>query len=427
MDTSLVSSNEEIKEFLRPILLGLEEEDLNELARAASVRSLPEGAVICREGDPGSAVYTVVKGKVDIIKQLDDDKERHLGVRGPGSFFGEMAVLQEGTRTATVRSSEPTTLLEIDRDSFLNVLGRSPSLGIRLLVRMTARLRETDQKAIAELRQANRELVRALQQLEILDQAKADFIQVSAHELRTPVAALFGYAQMIQNTPAVQEISGLESLVQGLVDSTERLHRIFNNILDVSRVMSGDMNVYRTPLSISVILKGVASTFEKVLEERNLSLEMEGLQDLPLYLGDSDLLYKAFYHLINNGIKYTPDGGRIKVTGKNVEVSELGPCVEVIVEDNGIGIPSEDIDLIFEKFYQIGEVAFHSSGQTAFKGGGPGLGLTIARGAVEAHGGRIWAESPGYDEEECPGSRFIIQLPLPPSQRFVPPSQISVD
>lgn len=412
MDAIFFSSHEDIKEFLRPILLGLEEGDLNELAQSASVHSFSEGEVICHEGDPGNAVYTVARGKVDIIKQLDDDNERHLGIRGPGSFFGEMAILQGGTRTATVRAAESTIILEIDRDSFLNVLGRSPSLGIRLLVRMTARLRETDQKAIAELRQANRELVRALQQLERLDQAKADFIQVSAHELRTPVAALSGYAQMIQNNPTVQEISGLESLVQGLVDSADRLHRIFNNILDVSKVMSGEMGIYRTPLSIPVILKGVASTFEEVLKERNLSLEMEGLQNFPLYLGDSDLLYKAFYHLINNSIKYTPDGGEIRVFGKNVEVPELGPCIEITVEDTGIGIPSKDIDLIFEKFYQIGEVAFHSSGETVFKGGGPGLGLTIARGAVEAHGGRIWAESPGYDEEKCPGSRFIVQLPL---------------
>ena len=85
------------------------------------------------------------------------------------------------------------------------------------------------------------------------------------------------------------------------------------------------------------------------------------------------------------------------------------------MQDTGIGISPEDIALIFEKFYRTGEVALHSSGTTAFKGGGPGLGLAIARGIVLTHGGRIWAESPGYDEETCPGSRFIVRIPMSPS------------
>jgi len=84
----------------------------------------------------------------------------------------------------------------------------------------------------------------------------------------------------------------------------------------------------------------------------------------------------------------------------------------VAVEDTGIGIARQDLSLIFEKFYRTGELALHSSGSTTFKGGGPGLGLAIARGGVLAHGGRIWAESTGYDEVTCPGSRFVVQLPL---------------
>jgi len=93
-------------------------------------------------------------------------------------------------------------------------------------------------------------------------------------------------------------------------------------------------------------------------------------------------------------------------------VPDLGQCIEVAVEDTGIGIAPQDLDLIFEKFYRTGEVALHSSGTTTFKGGGPGLGLAIARGIVLAHNGRIWAESPGCDEERCPGSRFVVRLPI---------------
>ena len=412
MASELLPSQSDVKEFLRPVLFGLAEEDLDELAQAAVLRLFPAGAVICQEGEPGDAVYVIVHGCVDIIKRLDDESERYLHGAEAGEIFGEMAILQEGARTATVRAAEPTTVLEIGKAPFLAVLGRSPSLGIRMLVRMTTRLRDSDQKAIVELREANEELTRTLRQLERLDRTKADFIRLSAHELRTPVAALLGYAQMMQSNPTVQAEPKLRELVDGVVTGTARLHRVFNSILDVSRVMIGELKIHRSPVSIPVILEGIVLEFKQVLEERNLGLELAGLRDLPLYPGNTDLLYKAFYHLVNNGIKYTPDGGRISVTGRMAEVPDLGPCIEVVVEDTGIGIAPEDRDLIFEKFYRTGEAALHSSGTTTFKGGGPGLGLAIARGGVLAHGGRIWAESPGYDEEACPGSRFVVQLPL---------------
>jgi signal transduction histidine kinase len=113
-----------------------------------------------------------------------------------------------------------------------------------------------------------------------------------------------------------------------------------------------------------------------------------------------------------NAIKYTPDGGHIcinaRITNDEPEYAE----VEVVVTDTGIGIAPQHHELIFEKFYQTGEVMLHSSGKTKFKGGGPGLGLAIARGIVEAHEGRIWVESPGYDETTFPGSKFYVRLPV---------------
>lgn len=413
------------KEFLRPLLFGLTEEELDELAQAAVVRPFPTGAVICEEGEPGEAVYFIVQGCAEVVKQLDGESQRHLHDIRPGELFGEMAILQEGVRTATVRAVEPTTALEIGQEPFLTVLGRNPSLGVRILVHMTTRLRDADQQAIAELRQANEELSQALWRLERLDRTKADFIRVSAHELRTPVAALLGYAQMMQNGPNVQEDPELQALVEGVVTSTERLHRVFNSILDVSRLMTGGLEIVRSPVSIAVVFGGIRLEFERVLEERNLALNLVGLQDLSLCLGDPDLLYKAFYNLVNNAIKYTPDGGRITVTGQTAEVPDLGRCIEVAVEDTGIGIAPQDLSLIFEKFYRTGEVALHSSGTTTFKGGGPGLGLSIARGIVLAHGGLIWAESPGYDEETCPGSRFVVQLPLADIEELSPGGELS--
>ncbi len=416
MDDAAAPSQLDIQEFLRPLLFGLAEEDLHTLAEAAVPLSLSAGAIICQEGEPGNAVFVVVDGEVEVLKHMDDGTERHLHYTGPGEFFGEMAILEESARTATVRANKPSTILRIDREPFLTVLGRSPSLGIRLMVRLTARLRDSDQQAIAELQKANTELTQALQRLERLDRTKSDFIQVAAHELRTPVAALQGYAQMMQGNPTVQETPNLQALVEGIVSSTERLHRIFNSILDTSRVMSGELQIRRSPVSLALVIRGVQVEFARALERRNIAFEMKGLEELPLYPGDPEMLYKVFYHLVNNAVKYTPDGGRITVSGRTVNVNGA-ECIELAVEDTGVGIASQDVDLLFEKFYRTGEVALHSSSTTEFKGGGPGLGLAISQGIVAAHGGRIWAESAGYDEETCPGSKFFVQLPLPETEQ----------
>ena len=412
-----VLSPTEIKEFLRPLLLGLSEEDLDVLAEAAVARTFSAGDVICREGDLGREMFFIVQGQAEIVKQVDVETERHLHFLGPGEYFGEIAILQEGPRVATVRAVDSMVTVEIGQDAFLTVLGRSPALGIRILIRVTDRLRDADQQAIDELRQTNLELKRALRQLERLDRTKTDFIRVSSHELRTPIAALLGYAQMMQGHPQVQESNDLQALVDGVMSGAERLHHIFNRILDLSRLMTDGIEMRRSPVSLSVITRGVSNDFEDALEERDLTLAVQGVEELPFYLGDPDMLYKVFYHLVNNAIKYTPDGGRITLTGGLRENDELGQCIELAVEDTGIGIDPQDIDLIFDKFYRTGEVALHSSGTTSFMGGGPGLGLAIAKGIVESHGGRIWAESPGCDEETCPGSRFVVRLPIAESAK----------
>ena len=116
--------------------------------------------------------------------------------------------------------------------------------------------------------------------------------------------------------------------------------------------------------------------------------------------------------MIVNAIKFTPDGGSISVSAHPIEVNGCTEFCEIRIRDTGIGIDPCNHRIVFEKLYQLGKVELHSSGRTNFKGGGPGLGLAIAAGIVKAHKGRIWVESPGYDEEKLPGSTFIIQIPL---------------
>jgi signal transduction histidine kinase len=137
-------------------------------------------------------------------------------------------------------------------------------------------------------------------------------------------------------------------------------------------------------------------------------LSLIGLEVLPPLQADPRRIHQIFKHLIGNAIKYTPDGGEITVSGQ----SEPGR-VRITIKDTGVGIAPEDLEKVFEKFYRVGDSKLHSSGETKFMGAGPGLGLAIVKGLVEAHGGRIWAESPGFDMQNHPGSTFVVILPTP--------------
>jgi len=256
-----------------------------------------------------------------------------------------------------------------------------------------------------------RELHEAIDLLERLDKTKSKFIEVAAHELRTPLTLVKGYGDMLKVYPLAQDPE-IQPLIQGIAAGSNRLNEILTSMLDVAKIDSQTLNMRRAPVKLLKVIEPIVSGFRPVLEERRLTLTLRGLDDTPLLMADTALLHKAFWHLIVNAIKYTPDGGAITIRGRVVASSPDESAVEVVVSDTGIGIAPEHQKLIFEKFYQTGEVSLHSSGRTKFKGGGSGLGLSIVRGIVQAHDGKIWVESPGYDEALCPGSHFHVLLPL---------------
>lgn len=255
------------------------------------------------------------------------------------------------------------------------------------------------------------ELDQAYAVLAQLDKTKSDFIQVSAHELRTPLTVMKGYTQVLQMRPDMQEKEDVLKMLAGMEEGVNRLHRVVNSMLDVAKIDSNTLDVYLESVAIVDVIRMVVAQLADALNERKLCLMQAGLDDLPMIIGDLDLLKKVFYALLVNAIKFTPDGGTVTITGRMV-MDEGQAYVETAVADTGIGIDPELHLLIFEKFYQTGELALHSSGLTKFMGGGPGLGLAIAKGIVVAHQGRIWVESSGRDKQTLPGSCFYVWLPV---------------
>ena len=270
-------------------------------------------------------------------------------------------------------------------------------------------LANTFDEMTAKLQERTQQLEKANETLKQIDKTKTNFIQISAHELRTPLTLIMGYSQMLeQDTNKDPE---LQKLAQGILEGSERMSDIVDSMLDVSRIDSDALFLRKISIEIEAVIRKVQKGFESAFVERKIKFKTEGLDKLPAISADPDMLQKVFYHLVMNAIKYTPDGGEVKVVGKYSNGKH--PLeLEVAVVDTGIGVDPKVQESIFEKFHQTGEVLLHSSGKTKFRGGGPGLGLAIARGIVQAHGGKIWVESKGYNEETLPGSKFIISLPM---------------
>ena len=251
------------------------------------------------------------------------------------------------------------------------------------------------------------EMEKVQKRMERVDKSKSAFISVAAHELKTPITLIEGYASMMDDLARDKNNGVLESLLAGMNTGIGRLRTIVDDMIDVSLIDNQLLTLNFQPIQISHTISAIQMEVAGILANRRLILEILDFDGSKQWIyADATRLMQAIQNVISNAIKYTPDGGKITIDGRT-----LPGFIEVIVADTGIGISAENQSLIFEKFGQLGRVELHSSGKTKFKGGGPGLGLPIARGILEAHGGSIWVESHGYDEIKCPGSTFHILVP----------------
>lgn len=270
-------------------------------------------------------------------------------------------------------------------------------------------------EADALLVDSQSELRRAQLRLEKLDKNKSDFIGVASHELKTPLTLIEGYANMMNSDSSItgDADSRASLMLRGIMGGTKRLREIIEDMIDVSLIDLNLLQLHYQPVWLHRLLDILESDFREVGKQRNLQLviQRDSVPNQPTY-GDPERLFQVLSKVLANAIKYTPDGGSIIVSGR-----DLPGFADIMIIDRGIGISAANLLRIFDTFSSLGDLSLHSSGKTKFKGGGPGLGLSIAKGILEAHGGTIWAQSPGYDEVKLPGSTFHIMVPM----RSAPP------
>jgi signal transduction histidine kinase len=284
---------------------------------------------------------------------------------------------------------------------------------------------EYSQELVAHLEERVRELQRANAELRRTDDLKSKFISIAAHELRTPLTLLQGYLTMLLDSkghlqPRLDE--AFRSPLEGMARGLERFSAIVEEMLDITRIEGGTLELHRDLMVIKDAVMAAVRRLESATRERGLTVNVKLKDRLPLLRADAGRLQQVFFNLLSNSIKYTPDGGTVNIYAHvtqgielahpNRPTSSSGRFIEVVFEDTGVGIDPEEQERIFGRFYEVRDPSLHSTSKTRFMGGGLGLGLAIARGIVETHGGFLWAESEGRDEERCPGSRFHVLLPI---------------
>lgn len=283
------------------------------------------------------------------------------------------------------------------------------------LISGLSRLNNEYRRAYTAMERTNLRLEETIRQLEKLDRFKSDFITVLSHEIRTPMTLIAGYANILLEEPDIVQNPEWAEIVKGITVGTERLEDIVGAILDMASINARALDLSIKSIDIRDLVEQIVSTLAADLNQRQISIEYDGLSSLPFLESDPQLLEKALHQVLSNSIKYSPDDSRISLNGRQL-LPEDSPIadhsVEITISDQGIGLDPDQLQIVFEKLYQTGRAAAHSSGKTKYKGGGPGLGLAIVKGIITELYGTVWAESTGHDEQEFPGTTIHIVLPL---------------
>jgi len=360
------------------------------------------GEVVCREGERGDAMYLIWAGRIAVIKG-NFPSPTVLGFRGPGEIIGEMALLDDQPRSATNIAVEHLRLLTITRERFHDWLSNSPALGMSIMATLSMRLRAASDDIVTDA-QVGRHLVQQVSELEHekaqlleLQRVRQETSDLIVHDLRNPLGVIFGTLTMLEMVLPEEVLDANRELLDLAIGACERMQRLVNSLLDVAKFETGEMTVRLAQTDLHPLMEDMLNQQKIATRARSVTLRLDTPRRLPSVVVDREKLERILTNLIDNALKYTPEGGEIVLAA----VAQAG-CVEISVTDTGPGIPPADRERIFERFAQVED-------QLATRRGF-GLGLTFCRLAVEAHGGQIWVEAGPRGK----GSRFVFTLPLTP-------------
>ncbi len=373
---------------------GIPRAEAEELTNCGEVCTYPKDIILCHEDAFESTFYIILEGRVEVTKMISPEEVRLLKILEAGDFFGEMAIIHEAPRAATVTTLEPTTVLEIRKEAFNSLLHRSASISLAMVKEVSQRLRSNDAMAIEDLRLKAGELASAYQQLAEQDYARREFLTTIAHELRTPLTAANGFLHMLQIS--LTQDKGLDTPEQraALENVSRNIQHIVTLVNDILFLQEMDLILPRfTEVDLKSVLEAVIVRYRQPAQENQVRLWLKIPSDLPVISGDAKSLERAFAAIVDNAIKFSPDGGDVEILASHSDSQ-----VWVEIRDHGIGIPEHIKPRIFNRFFHVDEI----DGRV-FRG--VGLGLSIARQVIEQHQGQI-----AVDSQYGKGTTFTVFL-----------------
>jgi signal transduction histidine kinase len=368
---------------------GIKPNEIEELIASSSVRSYEPGTILCRENAVEDRFYMILEGEAEVTKNINNNEVRLLKTLLPGDFFGEMALIHNAPRAATVTVKTALTSLELDKSAFDRVLHNSSSIAMAMVSEISNRLRQNDQMAVDDLRMRASELAEAYQKLAEQELARREFLTNVAHELRTPLTVANGYLQMLQK--GIMNGDQLTAGIDTVARNVQQISALVNDILFLQEMdlVLPDFQA----VDLNEVAQQVVGHYVQTAKDRMVNLRFKPSPGLPPVSGDTKSLERALMSLVDNAIKFSPRGGDVQIS-----LSAKGDKVFASVEDHGIGITSENLPRIFDRFYHI-----EKSGDNLF--GGIGLGLAITKQVIAQHQGSLDVTS-----ESGKGSTFTVTL-----------------
>lgn len=368
---------------------GIKPDEVQEIIMNSQIKSYPAGTVLCREDAIEFTFYMILEGDFEVTKTINNTEARLLKTLNAGDFFGEMALIHNAPRAATVKALTSVVVLELDKDGFDRVLKRSPSVATAMISEISNRLRANDQLAIEDLRLRAREIADAYQKLAEQDMARNEFLTSIAHELRTPLMVASGYLHTLKK--GVLSGEQLQSTIEIVSRNVDQIVNLTNDLLFLQEqeLVLRDFQ----PVDLTALVDKVIEKYRDKAKQRRISVKVRGNTKVPAVQGDEPSLERAITGILDNAIKFSAPDGTV-----DIRFADLGTHVSVSVADYGIGIDPQVRPRIFDRFFHLGR-----SGEDIYDG--IGVGLSITRQVIQQHRGMLDVDStPGK------GSTFTVSL-----------------
>ena len=368
---------------------GIKPGEVEEIIANSRIKTYPPQSVICREDAIEHTFYMILEGKFEVTKTINHSDKRYLKTLTAGDFFGEMALIHNAPRAATVTSLTEAILLELDDEGFNRVLKHSSSVAMAMVGEISHRLRQNDEMAIEDLRMRAAELADAYQKLAEQELARREFLSNITHELRTPLMIASGYLHALNKGMLTKE--QLATSMETITRNVDQIVMLTNDILFLQE-MDMVLPEFQSLNMVEVVDK-VINKYKDKAQARQITLTKKGESYISNVQGDAKSLERAVTALVDNAVKFSKPGGDVEIS-----FTEQGNQVSISVLDHGIGIEPEIRSRIFDRFFHL-----EKNGDELYSG--VGIGLSITRQVIRQHKGSL-------DVESTPdkGSKFTITL-----------------